>query len=195
VPKRATCDWNSQACPRKPIAIPELLDYWAETDQCKGALVTIDAVGCKAAIADKIFERIIGDLLQTEINEKRAGSIQSQFEGTPINDMFVTDLVDGGFIAQQRNAALMDGTGTGKPILLSRSREAAPRRTRRGGVRFSSTSRDAVCRGVGLIFSHACPGLAERRRRRCRSAPQQRKILNITPLAATLKWLVHRRGV
>jgi hypothetical protein len=77
VPKRATCDWNSQACPRKPIAIPELLDYWAETDQCKGALVTIDAVGCKAAIADKIVERIIGDLLQTEINEKRAGSIQS----------------------------------------------------------------------------------------------------------------------
>jgi hypothetical protein len=54
---------------------------------------------------------------------------------------------------------------------------------------------DAVCRGVGLIISDACPGPAERRRRRCRSAPQQRKTVDTTLLAGTLKWLVHRRGV
>ena len=37
-------------------AIPELLDHLAETDQLKGALVTIDAMGCQVAIADKIVE-------------------------------------------------------------------------------------------------------------------------------------------
>ena len=37
-------------------AIPELLDHLAETNQLKGALVTIDAIGCQVAIADKIIE-------------------------------------------------------------------------------------------------------------------------------------------
>ena len=35
---------------------PELLDHLAETKQLKGALVTIDAMGCQVAIADKIVE-------------------------------------------------------------------------------------------------------------------------------------------
>jgi len=35
-------------------AIPELLDHLAETGQLAGALVTIDAMGCQVAIADKI---------------------------------------------------------------------------------------------------------------------------------------------
>ena len=35
-------------------AIPELLDHLAETKQLEGALVTIDAMGCQVAIADKI---------------------------------------------------------------------------------------------------------------------------------------------
>src|SRR5215510_6083918 len=37
-------------------AIPELLDHLAETRQLEGALVTIDAMGCQVAIADKIVE-------------------------------------------------------------------------------------------------------------------------------------------
>jgi DNA replication protein DnaC len=74
-------------------------------------------------------QRIVGDLLNAEINEKQARSIKYQltiaklplakdldnfqFEGTPINQTLVNDLAGGGFIDQQRNAVLVGGTGTG----------------------------------------------------------------------------------
>lgn len=82
----------------------------------------------------------VGDLLNAEINEKQARSIKYQltiaklplakdledfqFEGTPINQTLVNDLAGGGFIAQQRNAVLVGGTGTGKThmaIAIARS--------------------------------------------------------------------------
>jgi hypothetical protein len=75
-------------------------------------------------------QRIVGDLLSAEINEKQARSIKYQltiaklplakdiadflFDGTPINQTLVNDLAGGGFIAQQRKAGLVGGTGTGK---------------------------------------------------------------------------------
>ncbi|WP_418896492.1 IS21-like element helper ATPase IstB [Terripilifer ovatus] len=78
-------------------------------------------------------QRIVGDLLSAEINEKQARSIKYQltiaklplakdlddfqFEGTPINQTLVNDLAGGGFIAQQRNVVLVGGTGTGKTHL------------------------------------------------------------------------------
>jgi DNA replication protein DnaC len=78
-------------------------------------------------------QRIVGDLLNAEINEKQARSIKYQltiaklplakdlddfqFEGTPINETLVNELAGGGFIAQQRNAVLVGGTGTGKTHL------------------------------------------------------------------------------
>jgi DNA replication protein DnaC len=78
-------------------------------------------------------QRIVGDLLSAEINEKQARSIKYQltiaklplakdlndfhFEGTPINQTLVNDLAAGGFIAQQRNVVLVGGTGTGKSHL------------------------------------------------------------------------------
>jgi DNA replication protein DnaC len=40
-----------------------------------------------------------------------------RFDGTPINETLVNDLAGGGFIAQQRNAVLVGGTGTGKTHL------------------------------------------------------------------------------
>jgi len=77
--------------------------------------------------------RIVGDLLKAEIAEKQARSIKYQltiaklplakdiadfkFDGTPINDSLVRDLAAGGFLAQQRNAVLIGGTGTGKTHL------------------------------------------------------------------------------
>jgi DNA replication protein DnaC len=77
--------------------------------------------------------RVIGDLLTAEINEKQARSIKYQltiaklplakdfddfqFEGTPINETLVRDLAGGGFLAEQRNAVLIGGTGTGKTHL------------------------------------------------------------------------------
>jgi len=78
-------------------------------------------------------QRIVGDLLNAEISEKQARSIKYQltiaklplakdlddfqFKGTPINQTLVNDLAGGGFIAQQRNAVLVGGTGTGKTHL------------------------------------------------------------------------------
>src|SRR4030042_5912137 len=78
-------------------------------------------------------QRIGGDVLNAEISEKQARSIKYQltiaklplakdlagfqFAGTPINEMLVHDLAGGGFIAQQRNAVLIGGTGTGKTHL------------------------------------------------------------------------------
>jgi DNA replication protein DnaC len=78
-------------------------------------------------------QRIVGDLLNAEISEKQARSIRYQltiaklplakdlddfqFEGAPINETLVNDLAGGGFIAQQRNAVLVGGTGTGKTHL------------------------------------------------------------------------------
>jgi len=77
--------------------------------------------------------RIIGDLLQAEVSEKQARSIKYQlriaklplakdlgnfeFEGTPVNERLVRELVQGDFLAQQRNCVLIGGTGTGKTHL------------------------------------------------------------------------------
>src|SRR5437870_12029924 len=44
-------------------------------------------------------------------------STTSSSRGTPINQTLVHDLASGGFIAQQRNAVLVGGTGTGKTHL------------------------------------------------------------------------------
>ena len=92
-------------------------------------------------------QRIVGDLLNAEISEKQARSIKYQltiaklplakdlddfrFEGTPINQTLVNDLAGGGFIAQQRNAVLVGGTGTGKTHLAI----AIARSCIRGGSR------------------------------------------------------------
>jgi len=77
--------------------------------------------------------QIIGDLLKAEIAEKQACSIRYQvaaarlplakeladftFAATPVNEPLVRDLAAGGFLAQQRNAVLVGGTGTGKTHL------------------------------------------------------------------------------
>ena len=70
-------------------------------------------------------QRVVGDLLSAEVNEKQARSIKYQltiaklplakdladfkFAETPINETLVKDLADGGFIAQQRNVVLIGG--------------------------------------------------------------------------------------
>ena len=78
-------------------------------------------------------QRIVGDLLNAEINEKQARSIKYQittaklplakdlddfdFADTPINETLVRDLASGEFLAHQRNVVLVGGTGTGKTHL------------------------------------------------------------------------------
>lgn len=91
--------------------------------------------------------RIIGELLAAEIAEKQARSIKYQmtlaklplakdldgftFAGTPINESLVRDLATGAFLAEQRNAVLIGGTGTGKSHLAM----AIARACIRGGAR------------------------------------------------------------
>jgi DNA replication protein DnaC len=91
--------------------------------------------------------QIIGDLLQAEIAEKQARSIKYQvaiarlplakelddfrFADTPINEALVRDLATGAFLAQQRNAVLVGGTGSGKTHLAV----AIARACIRGGAR------------------------------------------------------------
>jgi len=78
-------------------------------------------------------QRVIGDFLAAEVAEKQARSIKYQiaiaklplakdiddfsFAGTPVNETLVRDLAAGHFLAQQRNAVLVGGTGTGKTHL------------------------------------------------------------------------------
>jgi DNA replication protein DnaC len=85
--------------------------------------------------------------LSAEIAEKQARSIKYQltiaklplakdidnfdFAGTPINEALVRDLASGGFLAEQRNAVLIGGTGTGKSHLAI----AIARACIRGGAR------------------------------------------------------------
>src|SRR5437899_8880173 len=91
--------------------------------------------------------RIVGDLLSAEIAEKQARSIKYQltiaklplakdiddfdFAGTPINERLIRDLAGGAFLAEQRNAVLIGGTGTGKSHLAI----AIARACIRGGAR------------------------------------------------------------
>ena len=93
-------------------------------------------------------QRIVGDLLQAEIAEKQARSNKYQitisrlplakeiedfrFEGTPINEMLVRHLAGGEFLAHQRNAVLVGGTGTGKTHLAIAIARACIRNGARG---------------------------------------------------------------
>ena len=92
-------------------------------------------------------QRILGELLAAEIAEKRARSIKYQltiaklplakdldnfvFAGTPVNEGLIRDLAGGAFLAEQRNAVLVGGTGTGKSHLAM----AIARACIRGGAR------------------------------------------------------------
>jgi DNA replication protein DnaC len=92
--------------------------------------------------------RIVGDLLSAEIAEKQARSIRYQltvaklplakdieefdFDGTPVNEPLMRDLATGTFVADQRNAVLIGGTGTGKSHLAIAIARALIRNGSRG---------------------------------------------------------------
>ncbi|TGQ28824.1 IS21-like element helper ATPase IstB [Mesorhizobium sp. M00.F.Ca.ET.216.01.1.1] len=92
--------------------------------------------------------RIVGDLLSAEIAEKQARSIKYQltvaklplakdieefdFDGTPVNEALIRDLANGTFVADQRNAVLIGGTGTGKSHLAIALARALIRNGSRG---------------------------------------------------------------
>jgi DNA replication protein DnaC len=110
----------------------QLFDLMGEL-KLYGMKAAFDEIMATAVKRQHEPQRIVGDLLNAEISEKQARSIKYQltiaklplakdlddfqFEGTPINQTLVHDLAGGGFIAQQRNAVLVGGTGTGKTHL------------------------------------------------------------------------------
>jgi DNA replication protein DnaC len=107
-----------------------------ERSEILGAMGELKLYGMKAAFDEIISmavkrqhepSRVVGDLLQAEISEKQARSIKYQitiaklplardiddfvFDDTPINETLVRDLAGGNFLAHQRNAVLIGGTG------------------------------------------------------------------------------------
>ena len=113
-----------------------------ERSEILTAMAELKLYGMKAAFDEIIGTavkrqhgpaRVVGDLLTAEITEKQARSIRYQITiaklplakdvddftiaGTPINEALVRELAGGGFLAHQRNAVLVGGTGTGKTHL------------------------------------------------------------------------------
>ena len=73
-------------------AIPELLDHLAETKQLKGALVTIDAMGCQVAIADKIVEHGADYLLALKGNQPTLeAEVADYFRSAPAEEVVSMD--------------------------------------------------------------------------------------------------------
>ena len=124
----------------------QLFDLMGEL-KLYGMKAAFDEIMATAVKRQHEPQRIVGDLLNAEINEKQARSIRYQltiaklplakdldefdFAGTPINEALVRDLASGRFIAEQRNAVLIGGTGTGKSHLAI----AIARACIRGGAR------------------------------------------------------------
>jgi DNA replication protein DnaC len=124
----------------------QLFDLMGEL-KLYGMKAAFDEVMATAVKRQHEPQRVVGDLLTAEVSEKQARSIRYQltiaklplakdlddfqFAGTPINETLVRDLAGAAFLAQQRNAVLIGGTGTGKTHLAI----AMARSCIRGGAR------------------------------------------------------------
>ena len=124
----------------------QLFDLMGEL-KLYGMKAAFDEIMANAVKRQHEPQRIVGDLLTAEVSEKQARSIRYQltiaklplakdlddfqFAGTPINETLVRDLAGSAFLAQQRNAVLVGGTGTGKTHLAI----AIARNCIRGGAR------------------------------------------------------------
>jgi len=110
----------------------EILEMMGEL-KLAGMRAAFDEVLADGLKRQHPVQRIVGDLLRAEIAEKQTRSIKYQlaiarlplakdlaqftFADTPVNEALVRDLATGGFLAEQRNAVLVGGTGTGKSHL------------------------------------------------------------------------------
>jgi DNA replication protein DnaC len=128
-----------------------------ERSEILAAMGDLKLYGMKAAFDEIVAtavkrqhepQRFVGDLLTAELTEKQARSIKYQiaiaklplakdiadfsFEGTPVNETLVRDLVGGDFLAHQRNVVLVGGTGTGKSHLAIAIARACIRNGARG---------------------------------------------------------------
>jgi predicted transposase YbfD/YdcC len=78
-------------------AIPELVDELAETGQLEGALVTIDAMGCQVAIADKIVAHQADYVLALKGNQPTLETeVEDYFRTAPADQLVTTTTVEKG---------------------------------------------------------------------------------------------------
>jgi len=78
-------------------AIPDLLDELAEAKQLKGALVTIDAMGCQVEIADKIIAHKADYLLALKGNQPTLeADVVDYFRTAPAAELVTTTTVEKG---------------------------------------------------------------------------------------------------
>jgi predicted transposase YbfD/YdcC len=78
-------------------AIPDLLDHLAETKQLEGALVSIDAMGCQVAIADKIVAGKADYLLALKGNQSTLQTeVHDYFADAPAGELVTTSTVEKG---------------------------------------------------------------------------------------------------
>jgi len=130
----------------------EILDLMGEL-KLQGMRLAYDEVMATGIKRQHEPPRIVGGLLKAEIAEKQARSIKYQltvaklplakdieqfdFAGTPVNEGLVRELATGAFLAEQRNAVLIGGTGSGKSHLAIAIARACIRAGNRG--RFFNT--------------------------------------------------------
>lgn len=78
-------------------AIPDLLDQLAETGQLEGALVSIDAMGCQVAIADKIVAHKADYLLPLRGNQPTLeADVEDYFRTAPADELIGKTTVEKG---------------------------------------------------------------------------------------------------
>ena len=78
-------------------AIPDLLDELAEAKQLKGALVTIDAMGCQVEIANKIVAHEADYLLALKGNQPTLeADVESYFSSAPADKLVTKTTVEKG---------------------------------------------------------------------------------------------------
>jgi hypothetical protein len=95
-------------------AIPELLDHLTETSQLQGALVTIDAMGCQVAIADKIVEHQADYLLALKGNQPTLeAEVTDYFRSAPAEEVSARPLSRRGMAASKRGPIQLRPRSTG----------------------------------------------------------------------------------
>ena len=111
----------------------ELMDLMSQL-KLVGMRSQLDEIITRSRKRERPIEEILGELLSAEVADKQMRSIRYQlgiaklphakeltdfvFDDTPINRALVEELGNGGFLAQQRNAVFVGGTGTGKSHLV-----------------------------------------------------------------------------
>jgi len=160
-------------------AIPDLLDDLAQRDQLKGALVTIDAMGCQVEIAERIVEHGADYLLALKGNQPNLeAEVADYFASAPEEELQTKTTIEKGHgrierastppparsIGSSRRAPIRDSRAspTSGPSCASRRRPSRPARPRppraTSSLRPRSTSSASPAAYAAIGAWRACTG-------------------------------------